>query len=129
MQATASSSIRSHLLLRISPNRSETADCVLWTGNGDSRCLGTYGLAAIQAAKIRQMVMRPEKIIGTMKKYFQLKNVTTMKHAARAHVTTGIANKDSLGRPPSCHDSAARKNQKDCDEKPEASVEVPISPV
>jgi len=47
---------------------------------------------------MRQMVMTPEKIIGPMKKYFQLKNVTMTKQAARPHVTTGIANKDSWAR-------------------------------
>jgi hypothetical protein len=76
------------------------------------------GLPAIQAAIIRQMVMTPEKIIGTIKKYFQLKNVTTRKHAARAHVTTGIANKDSLGRPPSCHDRTARKTRRTVTKSP-----------
>jgi hypothetical protein len=56
-----------------------------------------YGLAAIQAAKMKQIVMTPEKISGTIKKYFQLKNVTIAKHAARPQVTIGIANTDSLG--------------------------------
>ena len=79
---------------------------------------GSYGLPAIQAAKMRQMVMTPEKIIGTMKKYFQLKNVTTTKHAARPHVTTGIANKDSLGRPPSCHVKTAMKTRRTVTKSP-----------
>ena len=62
--------------------------------------------------------MTPEKIIGTMKKYFQLKNVTTTKHAARPHVTTGIANKDSLGTPPSCHDRTAVKTRRTVTKSP-----------
>lgn len=74
-----------------------------------TRTAQAYGFPATQAAKMRQIVMTPEKIIGITKKYFQLKNVTTMKHAARAHVITGIANKDPLGRPPSCHVRTAMK--------------------
>jgi hypothetical protein len=75
-------------------------------------CPETYGLPAIQAAKMRQIVTTPEKIIGIMKKYFQLKNVTTTKHAASPHVMTGIANKNFLDRPPSCHDRTARKRRR-----------------
>ena len=77
-----------------------------------------YGLPAIQGAKIRQMVMTPEKIIGTTKKYFQLKNVTKTKHAARPHVTTGMTNKDSLGKPPSCHDSTATNTRRTVTKRP-----------
>jgi hypothetical protein len=62
--------------------------------------------------------MTPEKIIGTMKKYFQLKNVTTTKHAARPHVTIGIATKDSLGIPPSCHDRTATKTRRTVTKSP-----------
>jgi hypothetical protein len=57
------------------------------------------------------MATAPEKISGTMKKYFQLKNVTTTKHAARLQVMTGIADRDALGRPPSCHDRTAVKTR------------------
>ena len=58
------------------------------------------------------MVITPEKIIGTTKKYFQLKNVTSTKHAARLHVTSGIVNKDSFDKLPSCHDSTATKTRR-----------------
>lgn len=71
-----------------------------------------YGFPAIQAAKIKQMVMTPEKITGTTKKYFQLKIVTRTKHTARPHVTSGISNKDSLDKLPSCHDSTATKSRR-----------------
>ena len=58
------------------------------------------------------MATRPEKIIGTTKKYFQLKNVTTTKHAAKPHVTTGIASREALGRLASRHDKAAVKSNR-----------------
>jgi hypothetical protein len=80
--------------------------------------LGGYGLPAIQAAKTKQIVMTPEKISGTMKKYFQLKNVTRTKHEARPHVTIGIANNDSLGSPPSCHDRTATKTRRTVTKRP-----------
>jgi len=62
--------------------------------------------------------MTPEKNSGTIKKYFQLKNVTTAKHAARPHVTTGIADNDSLGRLPSCHDKTAMKTRRTVTKSP-----------
>ena len=40
------------------------------------------------------------------------------KHAAKPHVTTGIANKDSLDRPPSCHDSSAMNTSRTVTKSP-----------
>jgi hypothetical protein len=55
----------------------------------------SYGLPALQAARTRKMVVTPENMTGTMKKYLQLKNVTTMKQIARPQVGSGIATRDS----------------------------------
>ena len=64
------------------------------------------------------MVVTPENMTGTMKKYLQLKNVTTMKQIARPHVASGIATRDSLGRPPSCHDRTAMKSRRTVTKSP-----------
>ena len=58
------------------------------------------------------MVMMPENTTGRMKKYLQLKNVTTRKHTARPQVTPGIPDNESLGKPPSCHAKTATKTRR-----------------
>jgi len=42
---------------------------------------------------MRQMATTPENITGTIKKYFQLRKVTTTKQAARLQATSRIYDK------------------------------------
>lgn len=53
--------------------------------------------------------MTLENTSGRTKKYLQLKNVTTTKHAARPHRMLGISDRESLDKPPSCHAKTATK--------------------
>jgi len=64
------------------------------------------------AAAVKVNVIRIEKTMGIIKKYFQSRTVIAAKQRANVHAVPRIFAKDSGGRPPSCHanTTASRSN-------------------
>jgi len=64
------------------------------------------------AAAVKHDVTKIEKMMGIIKKYFQLKTVMPAKQTAKVHAVPRISAKDSGGNPPSCqaNNTASSRN-------------------
>jgi hypothetical protein len=64
-----------------------------------------------QAAATKHTVIRNVKMMGSMKKYIQLKTMTAAKQRASAHAGPRMSARVSAERPPSCHANTAAKRR------------------
>src|SRR5258707_7885144 len=67
--------------------------------------------AESHAAAVKHNVTTIEKMMGIIKKYFQLRTVMAAKQRAKAHAVPRMSAKDSGGRPPSCHANTIASNR------------------
>ena len=64
-------------------------------------------LAESHAATVKHNVIRIEKAMGRIKRYFQLTTVMAAKQMANAHAVPLMCANITAGRPPSCHANIA----------------------
>jgi len=69
-------------------------------------------------ATIKHTVITPEKAIGIVKKYIQLKTVTPAKQTDKAHALLRTSRRVSAGRLLSCHANIAASSRNTLTNKP-----------